>query len=169
MPALLSSPSPRSERALEPERAADHRTRLVRLAWSLCGSHQLAEDLTQETYVRVLSRPRRVKGGGEFPYLARTLRNVLNDHWSRERRRPPNAELVTEQRDGDPELAILAGEIYAAVGDLPDYQREVVSAVDLAGLSYAQAARALRVPPGTVMSRLHRARSRLADALGEAA
>ena len=52
---------------------------------------------------------------------------------------------------------------------MPDYQREVVSAVDLAGMSYAQAARALRIPPGTVMSRLHRARSRLADALGEAA
>ena len=74
-------------RTLEPEAAADHLSSLLRLAWSLCGSRHLAEELTQETYARVLARPRRLKGS-DFNYLARTLRNVLSDHWRAERRRP---------------------------------------------------------------------------------
>ncbi len=49
---------------------------------------------------------------------------------------------------------------------LPDDQREVIAVVDIAGLSYQEAARVLRVPPGTVMSRLYRGRARLAEALG---
>jgi DNA-directed RNA polymerase specialized sigma24 family protein len=76
-----------AERVLDPEAAADHLSSLYRLAWSLCGSRHLAEELTQETYARVLARPRRLKGN-DFHYLARTLRNVLSDHWRAERRRP---------------------------------------------------------------------------------
>ena len=52
------------------------------------------------------------------------------------------------------------------MGELPSAQRDVVAAVDVAGMSYRQAARALGVPIGTVMSRLARGRSRLAAALG---
>ena len=64
----MSSPSPKT---LDPQSAAAHLPRLRRFARSLCGSSQLAEDLTQETYVRVLARPRRVHEDSEFPYLAR--------------------------------------------------------------------------------------------------
>ena len=59
-----------------------------------------------------------------------------------------------------------ASEVYAAIATLPAPLRDVVAAVDLAGLSYAEAASALGVPRGTVMSRLFRARARLAGALG---
>ena len=157
-----------AERLLDPDAAADHLSRLYRLAWSLCGSRHLAEELTQETYVRVLARPRRLKGN-EFHYLARTLRNVLRDHWRAERRRPLPASdemLVDEPADaGDPETAVRVGEIYAEIGRLPTHLREVVAAVDVAGFTYAEAAEALRIPNGTVMSRLYRARERLAVAL----
>jgi len=154
---------------LDPELAADHLSRLFGLAWSLCGSRHLAEDLTQETYARVLSRPRRVRAGSDFPYLARTLRNVLTDHWRSEQRRPAAAtdwELAEEPAThGDPEAAARAGEVYAAIGALPDHLREVVASVDVAGLTYAETAAALQIPDGTVMSRLYRARSRLAASL----
>jgi RNA polymerase sigma-70 factor, ECF subfamily len=156
-----------AERLLDPDAAADHLSRLYRLAWSLCGSRHLAEELTQETYVRVLARPRRLKGN-EFHYLARTLRNVLRDHWRAERRRPVASDemLVDEPADaGDPEAAARVGEIYAEIGRLPTHLREVVAAVDVAGFTYAEAAEALRIPNGTVMSRLYRARERLAVAL----
>jgi RNA polymerase sigma-70 factor, ECF subfamily len=158
---------------LDPQAAAAHLPRLHGLAVALCGSTQLAEDLTQETYARVLARPRRVQAHSTFHYLARTLRNVVHDHRRAERRRPVlvGDEQIEEhpqtRADGDPQLAAQAGEIYAAVAALPAPMREVVAAVDLAGMTYAEAASELRIPIGTVMSRLYRARTRLAGALGD--
>jgi RNA polymerase sigma-70 factor (ECF subfamily) len=159
-------------KVLDPHIAATHHSRLNRLAFSLCGSAQLADDLTQETYLRVLARPRRLRGrGGEFPYLARTLRNVLNDHRRSQNRQPALvsddqlAETPAARGDGDPLEAARAAEVYAPIAALPVDWRDVIAAVDLAGLSYAEAAAALGIPKGTVMSRLHRARARLADVL----
>jgi RNA polymerase sigma-70 factor, ECF subfamily len=159
-------------KVLDPHAAAAHHARLNRLAFSLCGSAPLADDLTQETYLRVLSRQRRLRGrGGEFPYLARTLRNVLNDHRRAQKRQPALvsddqlAETPHTRGDGDPLQAMHHGEVYAAIAALPEDWRDVIAAVDLAGLSYAETASALQVPLGTVMSRLHRARARLAGVL----
>ena len=59
--------------------------------------------------------------------------------------------------------------MFAAIAALPDDQRDVVAAVDVAGLSYAEAAETLGVPAGTVMSRLHRGRTRVATAVAVAA
>ena len=159
---LPLTPSP--SKTLDPQSAAAHLPRLRRFARSLCGSSQLAEDLTQETYVRVLARPRRVHEASEFPYLARTLRNVFLDHWRSEQRKPPVGSLEQElpSAHGNPELAAYAGNLYEAVADLPEEFRDVVVAVDVAGLSYLEASGTLRIPIGTVMSRLHRARSRRA-------
>jgi len=155
---------------LDPDAAAGHRSQLLDVAWSLCGSRHLAEDLTQETYARVLAKPRRLKPGADFPYLVRTLRNVHSDHWRSERRRPlvvgdVDDEQPSPRADRDPESAALAGEVYSAVAGLPDEFRHVVAAVDVLGLSYNQTASTLRIPLGTVMSRLSRGRSRLAGAL----
>jgi RNA polymerase sigma-70 factor, ECF subfamily len=172
--ATLAAPNAAySHSVLQPDEAAAHLTRLYRLAWSLCGSPHVAEDLVQETYLRVLARPRRPRHPDSFAYLARTLRNVTMDHRRAERTRersPLAAEEVDppDQRGtGDPVLAALAGEVYGAVSGLPAHHRQVVAAVDLAGMSYDQAARSLGIPVGSVMSRLHRARDRLADALGD--
>jgi RNA polymerase sigma-70 factor (ECF subfamily) len=159
----MAFPSP-SPRPLDPQSAAAHLPRLRRLARSLCGSSQLAEDLMQETYVRVLARPRRVREDSEFPYLARTLRNVFLDHWRSEQRKPRAGLLDQElpSAHGDPELAAYTGDVVEAVAELPPEFRDVVVAVDVAGLSYLEASGTLRIPIGTVMSRLHRARTRLA-------
>jgi RNA polymerase sigma-70 factor (ECF subfamily) len=56
--------------------------------------------------------------------------------------------------------------VFAVVARLDEDFRDVLAAVDVAGLSYAEAARALDLPLGTVMSRLSRGRRRVADALG---
>jgi RNA polymerase sigma-70 factor (ECF subfamily) len=161
-------PLPRASRsspALDPDAAVAHLPRLYGLARRLSGSADLAEELTQETYLRVLARPRRLRNADDYPYLARTLRNVVNDHWRAERRRtrlvhdPPPAPR-------DPEEFALTSQVHGAVAELPEGLRQVVVAVDVAGMTYAQAADRLRIPAGTVMSRLHRGRRRLAAALG---
>jgi RNA polymerase sigma-70 factor (ECF subfamily) len=155
---------------LNPEAAAEHRSRLLDVAWSLCGSRHLAEDLTQETYARVLAKPRPLREGAVFPYLVRALRNVCKDHWRSEQRRPMvvgdlDPEDPQLRTDRDPEADVIAAEVYSAVAALPLEFRTVVAAVDMLGLSYAQAAATLRIPPGTVMSRLSRGRTQLAGAL----
>ncbi|MDP1847381.1 MAG: RNA polymerase sigma factor [Solirubrobacteraceae bacterium] len=158
---------------LAPQAAADELTRLYRLARALCGSADLAEDLVQETYARVLARPRLLRGGDTFSYMARALRNTYYNHRRSARARPEQAladgELELAARNGsrgDPHAALVAAELYRAIATLPADQRVVIAVVDIAGLSYNEAARVLRVPPGTVMSRLYRGRARLAAALG---
>jgi RNA polymerase sigma-70 factor (ECF subfamily) len=162
------SDSRRVTSILDPDSAAEHLPRLFRLAWSLCGSRHLAEELTQETYVRVLARPRQLRGVSDYAYLASTLRNVHADHHRSEHRRPvPVADPPNVSGGTSPEAALIAREVYAAIAALPDPLRDVVATVDVGGASYTEAATSLKIPLGTVMSRLHRARKKLVGTLGE--
>jgi RNA polymerase sigma-70 factor, ECF subfamily len=158
-------------RQLDPSRLGDHIDRLYRAAWALTGARQDAEDLVQETYARVLARRRFLRGEDDIGYLLRALRNTfLNQRRTASRRPrtdplPEGAEFVEERASGDPERALEAREVYAAVAALPDDFRDVVVAVDVVGLSYQEAARSLRIPQGTVMSRLYRGRRQIARRL----
>ncbi len=85
-------------------------------------------------------------------------------------RRPQTAPLDEELTGGtraadDPAEAAESREVYAAIHELPDEFRDVLVAVDVAGLSYGEAGRLLGVPEGTVTSRLFRARDRVARRL----
>jgi RNA polymerase sigma-70 factor, ECF subfamily len=155
------------ERRLDPARLGDHLDRLYRAAWGLCGSREDAEDLIQETYARVLARPRLLRRGDELGYLLRALRNTFLNQKRTERSRlypgplPEQLDLVADPHARQPEAALEAGELFAAVAALPGDFRDVLVAVDITGLSYKEAARALRIREGTVMSRLYRARQQV--------
>jgi RNA polymerase sigma-70 factor, ECF subfamily len=159
-------------RQLDPEAAGDHIDRLYRAALVMCGSPELAEDLVQETYLKVLARPRFLRRDDDLGYLLRALRNAWYTHLRARGSRPAEAELADPERfasaagTGDPELSLEAREVLAAIAALPEDYRDAVAAVDVAGLSYAEAAKALDVPQGTIMSRLSRGRARVARALG---
>jgi RNA polymerase sigma-70 factor (ECF subfamily) len=162
---LSRTVSPAERVRLDPQRASAHVDRLFRAAWALCGSREDAEDLVQETYARVLAKPRFLRSDDDLGYLLRTLRNTFLNQKRTESRRLRTAPLADEQLDVvadphaiDPAAAFEAGEIYAAVAALPGDYRDVLVAVDITGLSYKEAAKALRIPEGTVMSRLYRAR-----------
>ena len=71
------------------------------------------------------------------------------------------ARLVRLAVSGVAAVTLVAGAADAAVAALPDDFRDVLVAVDVAGLSYKEAAGALRIPEGTVMSRLYRARQQI--------
>jgi RNA polymerase sigma-70 factor (ECF subfamily) len=160
----------RAPRRLEPERVVDHLPRLYRAARGWTHSREEAEDLVQETIARVLSRPRLIRGDGELAYLLRALRNTLVSQRRTEGRRPATAPLTEEFGTGsrpqdDPAAAAETREVHDAIAELPDEFRDAIVAVDVAGLSYGEAARALEVPQGTLTSRLFRARDRLARRL----
>jgi RNA polymerase sigma-70 factor, ECF subfamily len=156
-----------ASRPLDPGRLGDHLDRLYRAAWALCGSREDAEDLVQETYARVLARPRMLRREDDLGYLLRALRNTfLNQRRDGSRRvqpvqLPDQLDLVEDPRVLEPHAALEAGELYAAVAALPRDFRDVLVAVDVAGLSYKEAASALRIREGTVMSRLYRARQQV--------
>jgi RNA polymerase sigma-70 factor, ECF subfamily len=155
------------ERTLDPARLGDHLDRLYRAAWALCGSREEAEDLVQETYARLLARPRLLRNEDDLGYLLRALRNTFLNQKRTESRRlrpgplPEQLDLVADPRALQPQAALEAGELYAAIASLPADFRDVLVAVDITGLSYKEAARALRIREGTVMSRLYRARQQV--------
>jgi RNA polymerase sigma-70 factor, ECF subfamily len=163
----VRAPGVNTQRPLDPARLGDHIDRLYRAAWALCGSREDAEDLVQETYARVLARPRFLRNEDDLGYLLRALRNTfLNQRRAASRRLRPDAlpdqlDLVADTHALQPEAAVEAGEVYAAVAALPGDFRDVLVAVDITGLSYKEAARALRIREGTVMSRLYRAREQV--------
>lgn len=145
----------------------DHLDRLYRAAWAMTGAREDAEDLVQETYERVLRRPREIaREEDTLPYLLGVLRNTWIDT-VRSRARRPTVPLELEVADSiEPLDRLAAREVFAAIAALPDDWRDTVAAVDVAGLSYAEAAEALDVPVGTIMSRLSRGRERVAEKLG---
>ena len=160
-------------RALDPEALGDHVDLLFRAAWALCGSREDAEDLVQETYARVLARPRLLRNRDDAGYLMRVMRNTFISKRRAIARRPQSAGAdpetlgLPDRRGGaaDPPVAAEAREALGVIAALPAEFRDALVSVDVAGLSYGEAAKALRVRKGTVASRLFRARDRVAKSL----
>jgi RNA polymerase sigma-70 factor (ECF subfamily) len=159
------------ERTLDPTRLGDHLDRLYRAAWGLTGSREDAEDLVQETFARVLSRPRLIRNEDDLGYLLRALRNTFLNRRRSEQARiqaaplPDELDLLADPHAREPLAVLEAGEVYAAVAALPGDFRDVLVAVDITGLSYKETARALKIREGTVMSRLYRARQQVVRTL----
>jgi len=124
----------------------------------------------QETFARVLARPRQLHGDDELAYLMQVLRNTFRSGRRTASRRPNIAASLDElelpdARAGErPEQAIDAQRLYGAIAELPDDFRLALVAVDIVGLSYAEAGRVLGAPEATITSRLHRARRRVVAA-----
>lgn len=146
---------------------------LLRVAMTLTPQPADAEDLVQDTLLRAYKAVDRFDGEHPRAWLLTIMRRAeINRH---RRRRPhllddPDTDLdrlatTPAGPDATPE-EIVVGEAFddvvdVALADLPDKHRQVVRLIDIGGLSYAEAARLLDVPEGTVMSRLHRARKRI--------
>ena len=148
-------------------RLGESRCRLWRLAHSWCRNRALADDLVQDTLERAVNKWGLWRGVGSVrPWLFSIMHNLFVDHCA-----VRNAQ-ATESLDDLPdaarpvqaatqELHFEALELLAALQRLSVPLREVLLLVAVEGLSYTEAAKALGVPTGTVMSRLSRARRAL--------
>jgi RNA polymerase sigma-70 factor, ECF subfamily len=164
------SPLDPAPRVLDPDRLGDHIDALYRAARALCGSSHDAEDLVQETLLGVLKRPRLIRNGNELAYLFRALRHTYASAYRRSASRPTPRELSEDDARPSDENRADAREIMQAIASAPAHYRDAVIAVDLLGLSYAEAAHSLRTREATITSRLHRGRQHAARVLiGETA
>ncbi|HET9101812.1 MAG TPA: sigma-70 family RNA polymerase sigma factor [Solirubrobacteraceae bacterium] len=156
---------------LDPASLGRHLDALYRAAWALCGSREDAEDLVQDTLTRVLARPRTIREGGERAYLMQALRNTFASTLRTRSRRPrtvaevPDAEPVDPRAIQRPDGAAEMRELFTAVAGLPEDFRLALVAVDILGLSYAEAAGALGTSEATITTRIYRARRRVVTAV----
>lgn len=140
-------------------------------ALRLCGSEADAQDLTHDTYVRALAAADRYEQRTSLrAWLLTILHNLFRTR-RRDQSRHPEVELDEESLPPEPEpepvrwKAVTPAQLDAAIRELPLKLREVVVLRDLQGLSYREISQVLDVPAGTVMSRLHRGRLALKEAL----
>jgi RNA polymerase sigma-70 factor (ECF subfamily) len=146
--------------------------RLRRFAFVLTRSQDDAEDVVQAAVERALRHADSWQLGTRLDsWLYRIMQNLWRDELRAHRRRaePLDSHADIAGADGrDVTIRhIQSNEAQHALDELPEEQRVVVALVVLEGMSYQQTADVLDVPVGTVMSRLARARAKLAASLGE--
>lgn len=173
------------ERAQFERLALEQLDALHRMAMQISRRPDEADDLVQETYLRALKAADRFEdqGLGVRPWMYRILFNTFYTKRKRDSRGPASmAEFFEEEsretRPCDPppawDLASfdwdhVDGRLKAAIEDLKPEFRAVLLLWGVEGMKYREIAQIVETPIGTVMSRLHRARKLLADALADCA
>jgi RNA polymerase sigma-70 factor, ECF subfamily len=170
--------------------ALEHLDMLYRLARRMTHDANRAEDLVQDAYLRAFaaSDSFELKAYGIRPWLIRILRNVHFSKAQRERRQPSameDEELQSMEGGADDSVQSTAlsasgsfdssginfeamdERLAAEVAQLPEDYQAVLLLWAVDELSYKEIADACDIPIGTVMSRLHRARARLATNLAD--
>lgn len=147
-----------------------HSQRLFGFLRGLVGSASLAEDLVQETFLRILRHRRSYRSGRAFlPWLLRIARNAAWAHLKR-RARMPSAELPEVADAGSLEQRQLererANRLTRALRRLPDQEREVLLLSYFEGLRHREIAELVGSTPGAVKLRVHRAKKTLRRHLG---
>ncbi|WP_307860533.1 RNA polymerase sigma factor SigE [Actinokineospora baliensis] len=151
----------------------EHGDRVYRLAYRLSGNAHDAEDLTQETFIRVFRSLASYKPGTFEGWLHRITTNLFLDMVRRRSRlRMEGLPEDTDRIEGDepsPEEVYdethLDPDLQAALDELPPEFRAAVVLCDVEGLSYEEIGATLGVKLGTVRSRIHRGRQALRVAL----
>lgn len=147
-----------------------HRERVLRTAAGIVGSTDEAEDVAQLVFIRVWERLNDYDPSGSFvSWLYRITVNMSIDAVRRRRRQVPLDEDQPERAVEGPERQMLAADerrrVRAAIDRLPDKTRAALILREYEQLSYSEIAAALRIPIGTVMSRLNYARRAVASIL----
>ena len=160
----------------------EYQDMLYNQAYRLMGDHAVAEDATQDAFIRAFKKLKTYRGGSFRAWMLRIVTNACYDELRRRKRRPTTRLEPLNQDDEEiespkwladptesPENAAERGELRKALqnclNNLPDDFRAVVILVDIQGMDYAETSQAIGKPLGTVKSRLARARVRMRDCL----
>jgi RNA polymerase sigma factor (sigma-70 family) len=155
---------------------------LYNQAYRMMGEPEYAADATQEAFISAYKNIRSFRGGSFRAWLLRIVTNACYDELRRRQRRPTTSleplddggdEIESPQWLADPgespEDSLVRTELSQAIqrclSDLPPDFRAIVVLVDVQGMDYAEAAKTIAKPVGTVKSRLARARVRMRDCL----
>lgn len=151
-------------------------------AYALLGKPDQAEDVAQESFIKAFQAMNGFRGGSFRGWLLKIVTNSAFD-WLRRSQRHPMQPLFPEDENGeevesppwiaDPAASVqcaveqkeLSNDIYRMLDELPETYRSVLTLIDMYDLDYLEAAEALKIPIGTVKSRLARARLRMQEKL----
>lgn len=140
---------------------ARYRTPVYRFLCRRLGDAAAAEDLTQDVFLRAL-RAGYEASDQERAWVFQIARNLARDHGRRMAHRRPAESPAEPLVFTDREVALA---VQAAIGRLPDLDRDMFLMREVAGLTYDEIALACEATPDAVRSRLHRARLALREAL----
>jgi len=174
--AMFDATGDRSDMPSWDELVRQHADRVYRLAYRLSGNQHDAEDLTQETFIRVFRSVHNYQPGTFEGWLHRITTNLFLDMVRRRGRirmeaLPEDYDRVPAQQPTPEEIyhdARLGADLQAALDSLPPEFRAAVVLCDIEGLSYEEIGATLGVKLGTVRSRIHRGRQALREFLAAA-
>jgi RNA polymerase sigma factor (sigma-70 family) len=143
---------------------------LRRYARALVRDHALADDLVQDCLERAVSHWHQRREGDPRPWLFAILHNLAVNQFRRLKTRGRHVAIEETSEsdlgeDAVQEQKLMYRDVLHKLSRLPEDQRTVLLLVGVEDLSYADAAKVLNIPVGTVMSRLSRARDRLQQEL----
>ena len=154
-----------------------HEKTVYNLALRMTGNPQDAEDMAQEAFLKAYRSLPEFRGESKFSvWLYRIVSNVCLDHLRRQSRRPA-VSLTTEDEEGEAqqwdvpdeslsperllEQKLTREAVQKGLRQLPEEQRQILLLREIKGLSYEEIGEILALEPGTVKSRIFRARKRL--------
>ncbi|MHB8730074.1 MAG: RNA polymerase sigma factor [Sulfuricaulis sp.] len=151
----------------------ERRKKLYRVACAWCRDPSIADDLVQETLTKALKNIGQLRESRAIDsWLFQIMSNCWIDYFRRDR---VAEDIGAIEEDGefffedDHDAREIVMRVRGAVSRLPVGQREVLALVDLQGFSYTEVSRLLKIPPGTVTSRVCRARETLRHYLSDLA
>lgn len=186
MAKILGFSSKRADQAHFERLLRPHLEQLYRLAYRFTGNATDAEDLVQDLLIKIYPRREELKQVEKLrPWLARVMYNLFIDHKRRHSRSPvhlavdnnsgdedgggPLDQIASESAGPEEETArhIDLAHLQASLAQLSDDHRLVLMLHDIEGYTLEEMTAIVESPIGTLKSRLHRARARLRDILGD--
>jgi len=148
---------------------------IYRYAMSLVNDHDLADDITQESFIKAFHKIKSLNGDSFRPWLFKITTNTVCDN-ARRSARHPRIPLHPKDENGeevespkwliDPNASVehtvqvneSSTRLYQLLNELPEAYLSILTLIDLQEMDYIEAAKILNIPLGTVKSRLARAR-----------